>query len=170
MLEGCDSFLSSDLQAILATKVGRFHLMIDDVSIIKVELAGKNAEDDSPTPSIGQQYSPSQNGAFDLTKMKKTSDAYLGKSVSKAVATVPAYFNDTQRQATKDARRIAGLDAQRYINEPTAVAALFYGMTNREGFNAIFHLGGGTFDVSIRGGKNWPDPKTRHESDPKLVG
>ncbi|KAH6773194.1 mitochondrial HSO70 2 [Perilla frutescens var. hirtella] len=96
----------------------------------------------------GQQYSPSQVGAFVLTKMKETAEAYLGKSVNKAVVTVPAYFNDAQRQATKDAGRIAGLDVQRIINEPTA-AALSYGMNNKEGLVAVFDLGGGTFDVSI---------------------
>nr|AAB91472.1 heat shock 70 protein [Spinacia oleracea] len=96
----------------------------------------------------GQQYSPSQVGAFVLTKMKETAEAYLGKTVSKAVVTVPAYFNDAQRQATKDAGKIAGLDVQRIINEPTA-AALSYGMTNKEGLIAVFDLGGGTFDVSI---------------------
>ncbi|KAG4999464.1 hypothetical protein JHK87_020536 [Glycine soja] len=96
----------------------------------------------------GQQYSPSQVGAFVLTKMKETAESYLGKSVSKAVITVPAYFNDAQRQATKDAGRIAGLDVQRIINEPTA-AALSYGMNNKEGLIAVFDLGGGTFDVSI---------------------
>ncbi|CAN6482284.1 unnamed protein product [Victoria cruziana] len=96
----------------------------------------------------GQQYSPSQTGAFVLTKMKETAESYLGKSVSKAVITVPAYFNDAQRQATKDAGRIAGLDVQRIINEPTA-AALSYGLNNKEGLIAVFDLGGGTFDVSI---------------------
>ncbi|KAI9090901.1 hypothetical protein K1719_028386 [Acacia pycnantha] len=96
----------------------------------------------------GQQYSPSQIGAFVLNKMKETVESYLGKSITKAVITVPAYFNDAQRQATKDAGRIAGLDVQRIINEPTA-AALSYGMNNKEGLIAVFDLGGGTFDVSI---------------------
>jgi len=96
----------------------------------------------------GNQYSPSQIGAFILTKMKETAEAYLGRSVSNAVITVPAYFNDAQRQATKDAGKIAGLDVKRIINEPTA-AALSYGMNNKEGLVAVFDLGGGTFDVSI---------------------
>ncbi|KAJ7943802.1 Heat shock 70 kDa protein [Quillaja saponaria] len=96
----------------------------------------------------GKQYSPSQTGAFVLGKMKETAESYLGKTVSKAVITVPAYFNDAQRQATKDAGKIAGLDVQRIINEPTA-AALSYGLNNKEGIVAVFDLGGGTFDVSI---------------------
>ncbi|XVF61464.1 hypothetical protein PTKIN_Ptkin08bG0131300 [Pterospermum kingtungense] len=96
----------------------------------------------------GKTYSPSQVGAFVLTKMKETAEAYLGKTVTKAVITVPAYFNDAQRQATKDAGRIAGLEVERIINEPTA-AALSYGMNNKEGIIAVFDLGGGTFDVSI---------------------
>ncbi|CDY44807.1 hypothetical protein Bca4012_047608 [Brassica carinata] len=87
-------------------------------------------------------------GECDSACDKETAEAYLGKSVKKAVVTVPAYFNDAQRQATKDAGRIAGLDVERIINEPTA-AALSYGMTNKEGLIAVFDLGGGTFDVSV---------------------
>ncbi|KVH92375.1 heat shock 70 kDa protein, mitochondrial-like isoform X2 [Cynara cardunculus var. scolymus] len=96
----------------------------------------------------GQQYSPSQVGAFILTKMKETAESYLNRRVDKAVITVPAYFNDAQRQATKDAGRIAGLEVLRIINEPTA-AALSYGSNDKEGVIAVFDLGGGTFDVSI---------------------
>lgn len=96
----------------------------------------------------GQRYSPSQIGAFTLTKMKETAEAYLGHPIRKAVVTVPAYFNDSQRQATKDAGRIAGLDVLRIINEPTA-AALAYGSDKKEGTIAVYDLGGGTFDVSI---------------------
>ncbi|KAE8672793.1 Heat shock 70 kDa protein [Hibiscus syriacus] len=92
----------------------------------------------------GQQYSPSQFGEFVLTKLKETAEAYLGKSVSQAVITVPAYFNDAQRQATKDAGRIAGLDVQRIINVPTA-AALSYGMNNKEGLFAVKATNGDTF-------------------------
>lgn len=97
----------------------------------------------------GQQYSPSQIGAFVLMKMKETADSYLGKPTTKAVVTVPAYFNDSQRQATKDAGKISGLDVLRIINEPTA-AALAYGMDKQEGKTiAVYDLGGGTFDISI---------------------
>jgi len=96
----------------------------------------------------GQKYSPSQIGAFTLMKMKETAERYLGRSVSQAVVTVPAYFNDHQRQATKDAGRIAGLDVLRIINEPTA-AALCYGSDKKEGLVAVYDLGGGTFDISI---------------------
>lgn len=95
-----------------------------------------------------QQYSPSQIGAFVLGKMKETAESYLGRPVSKAVITVPAYFNDSQRQATKDAGRIAGLEVSRIINEPTA-ASLSYGADKKEGVVAVFDLGGGTFDISI---------------------
>lgn len=103
---------------------------------------------DAWVEAAGKQYSPSQIGAFVLTKMKETSEAYLGHNVGKAVITVPAYFNDSQRQATKDAGRIAGLEVMRIINEPTA-AALAYGVDKREGLVAVYDLGGGTFDISI---------------------
>src|SRR3546814_5983612 len=84
-----------------------------------------------------------------LTKMKETAEGFLGRTVSKAVITVPAYFNDSQRQATKDAGRIAGLEVMRIINEPTA-AALAYGLDRADGKTiAVFDLGGGTFDISI---------------------
>src|SRR5690554_6668130 len=97
----------------------------------------------------GEKYSPSQVSAFILQKMKETAEDYLGEKVEKAVITVPAYFNDAQRQATKDAGRIAGLEVLRIINEPTA-AALAYGLDRKDGeLIAVYDLGGGTFDVSI---------------------
>ena len=97
----------------------------------------------------GQKYSPSQVSAFILQKMKETAESYLGEEVAQAVITVPAYFNDSQRQATKDAGKIAGLDVLRIINEPTA-AALAYGLEKKEsGTIAVYDLGGGTFDVSV---------------------
>jgi molecular chaperone DnaK len=92
---------------------------------------------------------PSQISAFILQKMKETAEAYLGETVTQAVITVPAYFNDAQRQATKDAGKIAGLEVLRIINEPTA-AALAYGLDKKDGKTiAVYDLGGGTFDISI---------------------
>ena len=97
----------------------------------------------------GKKYSPSQVSAFILQKMKETAERYLGEPVKEAVITVPAYFNDSQRQATKDAGKIAGLEVLRIINEPTA-AALAYGLEKKgTGTIAVYDLGGGTFDVSI---------------------
>jgi len=97
----------------------------------------------------GEKYSPSQISAFTLQKMKETAESYLGEEVTQAVITVPAYFNDAQRQATKDAGKIAGLEVLRIINEPTA-AALAYGLDKKETKTiAVYDLGGGTFDVTI---------------------
>lgn len=104
---------------------------------------------DAWVESRGDKYSPSQISAFILQKMKETAERYLGETVTQAVITVPAYFNDAQRQATKDAGKIAGLDVLRIINEPTA-AALAYGLDKNDGKTiAVYDLGGGTFDVSV---------------------
>ena len=105
---------------------------------------------DAWVESRGTKYSPSQISAFILQKMKETAEAYLGEKVEQAVITVPAYFNDAQRQATKDAGKIAGLEVLRIINEPTA-AALAYGLDKKTGSKtiAVYDLGGGTFDISI---------------------
>ena len=98
----------------------------------------------------GKEYSPPEVSAMILQKLKQAAEEYLGSSVSKAVITVPAYFNDAQRQATKDAGQIAGLEVKRIINEPTA-AALAFGLDKKEGDRkiAVYDLGGGTFDISI---------------------
>jgi molecular chaperone DnaK len=104
---------------------------------------------DAWVESHGKKYSPSQISAYILQKMKETAESYLGQKVEQAVITVPAYFNDAQRQATKDAGKIAGLDVLRIINEPTA-AALAYGLEKKSGETiAVYDLGGGTFDISI---------------------
>src|ERR1700748_679828 len=104
---------------------------------------------DAWVESRGKKYAPSQVSAFILQKMKETAEAYLGETVTEAVITVPAYFNDSQRQATKDAGKIAGLEVLRIINEPTA-AALAYGMERKgSGTIAVYDLGGGTFDISV---------------------
>ncbi|MDE2005623.1 MAG: molecular chaperone DnaK [Rhodospirillales bacterium] len=109
----------------------------------------KGDNGDAWVESRGEKYAPSQISAFILGKMKETAEAYLGETVTQAVITVPAYFNDSQRQATKDAGRIAGLDVLRIINEPTA-AALAYGLDKKgAGTIAVYDLGGGTFDISV---------------------
>src|SRR5258706_2145090 len=110
-------------------------------------VAGPNG--DAWVEVMGKKYSPSQISAFILQKMKETAESYLGSTVRDSVITVPAYFNDSQRQATKDAGKIAGLEVLRIINEPTA-AALAYGLDKKgEGKIAVYDLGGGTFDISI---------------------
>ena len=109
----------------------------------------KGANNDAWVEADGKQMSPSQISAFTLQKMKETAESYLGQPVTQAVITVPAYFNDAQRQATKDAGKIAGLEVLRIINEPTA-AALAYGLDKKQtGMIAVYDLGGGTFDVSV---------------------
>ncbi|MEM6650458.1 MAG: molecular chaperone DnaK [Pseudomonadota bacterium] len=109
----------------------------------------KGDNGDAWVEARGEKYAPSQISAFVLQKMKETAEAYLGDEVTQAVITVPAYFNDAQRQATKDAGKIAGLEVLRIINEPTA-AALAYGLEKQEGKTiAVYDLGGGTFDISI---------------------
>jgi molecular chaperone DnaK len=109
----------------------------------------KSSNGDAWVKAKDEDYSPSQISAFTLQKMKETAEKYLGSEVKKAVITVPAYFNDSQRQATKDAGKIAGLDVERIVNEPTA-AALAYGLDKKKsGTVAVYDLGGGTFDKSI---------------------
>ena len=119
-----------------------------DMELVPYKIVkGKNG--DAWVNAGGEDYSPSQISAFILQKMKETAESYLGETVTQAVITVPAYFNDAQRQATKDAGQIAGLEVLRIINEPTA-AALAYGMDKDDGKTiAVYDLGGGTFDISI---------------------
>jgi molecular chaperone DnaK len=119
-----------------------------DMSLVPYNIV-RGGNGDAWVEAAGKQYSPSQISAFILQKMKETAEAHLGGPVTQAVITVPAYFNDAQRQATKDAGKIAGLEVLRIINEPTA-AALAYGLDKQHhGAIAVYDLGGGTFDISI---------------------
>ncbi|MDC3130871.1 molecular chaperone DnaK, partial [bacterium] len=119
-----------------------------DVEMVPYKIV-KADSGDAWVEASGEKYSPSQVSAFILTKLKEDAERYLGEKVEKAVITVPAYFNDSQRQATKDAGKIAGLEVERIVNEPTA-AALAYGLDKKDGKTiAVYDLGGGTFDVSI---------------------
>src|SRR5271168_308871 len=119
-----------------------------DKGMVPYEIV-KGPNGDAWVRAHGKDYSPQQISAFILQKMKEAAEAHLGEKVEKAVITVPAYFNDAQRQATKDAGKIAGLDVLRIINEPTA-AALAYGLEKNDGKKiAVYDLGGGTFDISI---------------------
>lgn len=118
-------------------------------NLVPYKIVKSDNNDDAWVEARGVKYSPSQIGSIVLSKMKQTAEGFLGRTVTKAVITVPAYFNDSQRQATKDAGKIAGLDVLRIINEPTA-ASLAYGLDKADGKTiAVFDLGGGTFDVSI---------------------
>ncbi len=120
-----------------------------DMGMVPYKIVKADNADAWVTGREGEKISPSQISAYTLTKMKETAEAYLGEKVTQAVITVPAYFNDAQRQATKDAGRIAGLEVLRIINEPTA-AALAYGLDKKQaGVIAVYDLGGGTFDISI---------------------
>ncbi len=131
--------------------IGRRHsdpMVAKDKGMVPFKIIeGKNG--DAWVEARGEKYSPSQISAYVLQKMKETAESYLGETVTQAVITVPAYFNDSQRQATKDAGKIAGLEVLRIINEPTA-AALAYGLDKKEGETiAVYDLGGGTFDISV---------------------
>ena len=121
-----------------------------DIELVPYKIVAHDNGDAWVETSDGKRLSPQEISAHILTKMKKTAEAYLGETVTEAVITVPAYFNDSQRQATKDAGRIAGLEVKRIINEPTA-AALAYGLDKKGGDRKIgvYDLGGGTFDVSM---------------------
>jgi len=131
--------------------IGRRHddpMTEKDKALVPYKIVA-SANNDAWVEVKSEKYSPSQISAFTLMKMKETAESYLGEKVDKAVVTVPAYFNDSQRQATKDAGRIAGLDVLRIINEPTA-AALAYGFEKKNGQTiVVYDLGGGTFDVSV---------------------
>jgi len=131
--------------------IGRKHSsqeVQNDIDVLPYKIS-KASNGDAHVNARGKDYSPAEISSMILQKMKKTAEDYLGETITEAVITVPAYFNDSQRQATKDAGRIAGLKVERIINEPTA-ASLAYGMDKKGDRKiAVFDLGGGTFDISI---------------------
>ncbi len=150
----CDVSLE-DINDVLAEQLNPHKLQNYIKGVVKSVAKDKYTEEyylngDAWVKVEKQIYSPSQISAFILQKMKETAENYLGQDVSQAVITVPAYFNDAQRQATKDAGKIAGLEVLRIINEPTA-ASLAYGLDKKKENKkiAVYDLGGGTFDVSI---------------------
>src|SRR5690242_2819464 len=123
--------------------------MVHKASILLPNKIVRNENGDACVEIRGKRYSPAEISAFILQKMKQTAEDYLGEKVTQAVITVPAYFNDSQRQATKDAGKIAGLEVLRIINEPTA-ASLAYGLDKKKDEKiSVFDLGGGTFDISV---------------------
>ncbi len=135
------------VKRLIGRRIDDAHVAKDKKNLPYTLVNGGNG--DAWVESRGEKYSPSQISAFILQKMKETAESYLGEEVTQAVITVPAYFNDAQRQATKDAGRIAGLEVLRIINEPTA-AALAYGLDKKEARTiAVYDLGGGTFDITI---------------------
>ena len=126
----------------------KFDEVQSEIKLVPYEVV-RGANGDAMVKANGQEMSPPEISAMILQKMRQTAEDYLGEKVTEAVVTVPAYFNDSQRQATKDAGRVAGLDVKRIINEPTA-AALAYGLDKKKDERiAVFDLGGGTFDISI---------------------
>ncbi len=135
------------VKRLIGRRMDDAHIAKDKKNLPYTLVNGGNG--DAWVEARGEKYSPSQISAFILQKMKETAEAYLGEAVTQAVITVPAYFNDAQRQATKDAGKIAGLEVLRIINEPTA-AALAYGLDKKEARTiAVYDLGGGTFDITI---------------------
>src|SRR5712672_1397434 len=125
----------------------RYNEVTDEMKMVPYKVVQQG--DHIAVVAQGKEYTPPEISAMILQKLKKSAEAYLGETVTQAVITVPAYFNDAQRQATKDAGKIAGLDVLRIINEPTA-AALAYGLEKQDGKTiAVYDLGGGTFDISV---------------------